>query len=83
MSRLAVVGHPVSTQFVRVEVRVGVATSDRLLRPATVAAAVAFREVNPGARLVGGGTLVVAERSRGVDFPDAYILLSASRTFVA
>lgn len=54
----------------------GVATSDRLLRPATVAAAVAFREGNPGARLVGGGTLVVAERSRGADTPGAYILLS-------
>ena len=54
----------------------GVATSDRLLRPATVAAAVAFREGNPGARLVGGGTLVVAERSRGAGTPDAYILLS-------
>lgn len=54
----------------------GVATSDRLLRPATVAAAVAFREGNPGARLMGGGTLVVAERSRGVETPDAFILLS-------
>lgn len=54
----------------------GVATSVRLLRPATVAAAVAFKEGNPGARLVGGGTLVVAERSRGADTPAAYILLS-------
>lgn len=50
--------------------------SSRVLRPRTVGEAVGLRSQAPEARLVGGGSLVVAERSRGVDSPAAYILLS-------
>ena len=50
--------------------------SSRVLRPRTVREAVGLRSQAPDARLVGGGSLVVAERSRGVVFAPAYILLS-------
>ena len=53
-----------------------VATAGRLIRPGSLAEATAARAERPDARIVGGGTLVVAERSLGLDDPPAYLLLS-------
>lgn len=52
------------------------ASSSRVLRPASLAEAITARAERPDARIVGGGTLVVAERSLGIDAPPAYLLLS-------
>ncbi|TEX50587.1 MAG: hypothetical protein B7C55_09975 [Actinomycetales bacterium mxb001] len=53
-----------------------VAHTPRVLRPTTIKEATGALAVHPGARVVGGGTLVVAERSRGIDGPASYLLLS-------
>lgn len=53
-----------------------VAETQRILRPTSVREAIAALAENSSARIVGGGSLVVAERSRGVDRPPAYLLLS-------
>lgn len=50
--------------------------SDRLLRPASVAEAVALRTQHPDFRVVAGGTLVVAEQARRVGAAAGYLLLS-------
>lgn len=52
------------------------ADAGRVMRPTSLAEAVAIRATRNDARVVGGGTLVVAERSLGIDSPEAYLLLS-------
>ena len=53
-----------------------VAETQRILRPTSVQEAIASLAAHAGARVVGGGSLVVAERSRGIDVPASYLLLS-------
>ncbi|MFM9135351.1 MAG: FAD binding domain-containing protein [bacterium] len=48
-----------------------------MIRPGRLDEAVAARQEAPLARIVGGGTLVVAERSLGIADPPAYLLLSS------
>lgn len=52
------------------------ADSGRVMRPGSVAETVALLGSRPDARVMGGGTLVVAERSLGIDALGAYLLLS-------
>lgn len=56
-----------------------VAVAGRIVRPGSLAEATSVRAERPEARIVGGGTLVVAERSLGLDAPPAYLLLSGIR----
>lgn len=48
----------------------------RVVRPTSLEEAIATITERPDARIVGGGTLVVAERALGIDVPPAYLLLS-------
>ncbi len=50
--------------------------SGRIVRPTSLEEAIAASTERPDARILGGGTLVVAERSLGIDIPPAYLLLS-------
>ena len=49
----------------------------RVIRPATVQEAIDALIVQPDSRVVGGGTIVVAEGSRRIDRPPSYLLLSS------
>ena len=48
----------------------------RLLRPASVAEAVALRTQYPDTRVIAGGTLAVAEQARRVNSAEGFLLLS-------
>lgn len=48
----------------------------RVVRPRSLDEAIAASTERPDARIMGGGTLVVAERALGIDTPPAYLLLS-------
>lgn len=48
----------------------------RVVRPTSLEEAIAACTQRPDARIMGGGTLVVAERALGISTPPAYLLLS-------
>jgi len=48
----------------------------RVIRPTSVEEAVGALVARPGTRVVGGGTIVVADSSRLIDRPPSYLLLS-------